>query len=80
LFVIENGDISFNLRDYVVLGSAVVGVYLAAILKWECDNFPDECSWDKTIPVVPTISDIVAKPFIDRLWMFVVTFFCIAVF
>lgn len=46
----------------------------------ECDRNPNECSWEKTIPIVPTISDIVAKPFIDRVWMFVVTFFCIAVF
>jgi hypothetical protein len=32
------------------------------------------------VPIVPTISDIVAKPFIDRIWMFVVTFFTMAVF
>ena len=54
--------------------------YLLGILKWECDNNPGECNWDNTIPVVPTISDIVAKPFIDRIWMFVVTFFCLSVF
>jgi hypothetical protein len=42
-FKIEEGAISISLRSLTFVGSFLVGAYLLAILKWECNLYPEEC-------------------------------------
>jgi len=79
-FEFENGTISISLRSLTFFGAIMIGSYLLWILNWECGLNPQECNWDQTIPKLPTISDIVAKPFIDRVWCIATTFFTLVCF
>jgi hypothetical protein len=79
-FIFEEGTISISLKTTTFLGCVLVSGYLLGILYWECSTNPGECNWTSTIPVVPTISSIVCKPFIDRIWCIVTVFFTLCVF
>jgi hypothetical protein len=72
--------ISISLRSLTYIGSIAVSAFLLGILYQECNENEGECNWDNMIPKVPTISSIVCKPFIDRIWCILTTFFTLVVF
>jgi len=76
----EEGTISISLKSLTSFGCLLVTGYLLGVLYLECSTHEGECSWNSTVPIIPTISSIVCKPFYDRVWMFVTTFFCMTVY
>jgi hypothetical protein len=78
-FIVEDGVISFSLRDLTIIGCAAISIGLVTMLYQTCTNgyLGDECdipNWK-----LPMVSAVVCLPIYDRIFCLLTAFFALGV-
>jgi len=74
------GSISISLLSLTTIGCLLINGFLLACIYLNCSNAWGDCSWVGIVPDLPSISSCICHPFVDRVCMFVFTFFSLTVF
>jgi hypothetical protein len=78
-FVVDDGIISFSLRDLTIVSTIVISTAFMAMLYTACSNELLECSIFGEMIVIPTISDVIALPIFDRIFILLNTIYFMGV-
>jgi hypothetical protein len=78
-FIVDDGIISFSLRDLTIASTIVISTAFIAMLYAACSNEMLECSFHGDKIIIPTISDVIALPVFDRIFILLNTIYFMGV-
>ena len=78
-FLVDDGVISFSLRDLTIVSTVVISIAFLAMLYTACSNEMLQCSFTGEKIIIPTISDVIALPVFDRVFILLNTIYFMGV-
>jgi hypothetical protein len=78
-FVVRDGIISFSLRDFTMTCNLVISVSFLAMLYQACSEEQLQCNFELDNLNIPMISDVVALPIFDRVFILLNTIYFMGV-
>jgi Frag1/DRAM/Sfk1 family len=78
-FLVQDGVISFSLRDLTITCTFIISISFLSMLYGACTEGKLECSFEIGNLKIPMISDVVALPFYDRIFILLNTIYFMGV-
>ena len=78
-FIVKDGVISYSLRDLTTMCTFVISLSFLAMLYLACSEEKLQCSFKLGNLIIPMISDVVALPVFDRVFILLNTIYFMGV-